>query len=175
MDPVTIITSVSAISKAAVGISTTLFTFIHATQDEDQSVQAIYDEITTLNRTLNAVRSSLESFQLAIGTSSTQELKSGLWAAVVGALDDCRATVEKFEASLKGLESKGSNVTAQALRAFKLQYREEGLRTFRAQVQTHHTAFADDQYVRELLHTKDARNMTNSGVDMSALRVRVWS
>jgi hypothetical protein len=93
MDPVTIITSVSAISKAVVGTPTTLFTFIDATQDVDQSVQAIYDEITTLNRTLNAARSSLESFQLAIDTSSTQELKSGLWAAVVGALDDSRVTV----------------------------------------------------------------------------------
>jgi hypothetical protein len=140
MDPVTIITSVSAISKAAVGISTTLSTFIDATQNVDQSIQAIYDGITALNRTLNAIRSTLESSHVAIGASSTQEQDSGLWAAVVEALDDCRVTVEKFKASLTGLEHKGSNDAVQALRAFKLQHREEELKTFRAQVQTHNTA-----------------------------------
>jgi hypothetical protein len=114
MDPVTIITSVSAISKAAVAVSTTLFTFIDATQNVDQSVQGIYDEITDLNRTLNAVSHTLESSHVAIGTSSTNWQNSSLWIAVIGALDDCRVTVEKFEASLRGLENKGSNVAAQA-------------------------------------------------------------
>jgi hypothetical protein len=48
MDPLSILASASAASRVALALSTTLFTFVQATRNVDQSVRGLYDEITGL-------------------------------------------------------------------------------------------------------------------------------
>jgi hypothetical protein len=92
MEPVSILTSVSAASRAALALSTALFTFVQATRNVDQSVRFLYDEVTGLNRTLDAISSCLEnaSIQKSVHTEQNKEL----WKSVTASLGDCRVTVE---------------------------------------------------------------------------------
>jgi hypothetical protein len=138
MEPVSILTSVSAASRAALALSTALFTFVQATRNVDQSVRALYDEVTGLNRTLDAISSCLEnaSIQESVHTEQNKEL----WKSVTASLGDCRVTVDSMCQTLQGVKKRGSNVAAQALRTFKLNWKEDQIGTLRSQIQSHNTA-----------------------------------
>jgi Fungal N-terminal domain of STAND proteins len=138
MEPVSILTSVSAASRAALALSTALFTFVQATRNINQSVRALYDEVTGLNRTLDAISSCLEnaSIQESIHTDQNKDL----WTSVMASLGDCRVTVDNMCQTLQGVKQPGSNVAAQALRTFKLNWKEDQIRTLRSQIQSHNTA-----------------------------------
>lgn len=60
MDPLSIIASVSAASRVALSLSTTLFGFVQATRNVDQSVRGLYDEVTGLNTVLDAIGNSVQ-------------------------------------------------------------------------------------------------------------------
>jgi hypothetical protein len=60
MEPISILASVSAASRAALALSTTIFGFVQATRNVDQTVRVLYDEVTGLNRTLDAISSSVK-------------------------------------------------------------------------------------------------------------------
>jgi Fungal N-terminal domain of STAND proteins len=138
MEPISILTSVSAASRAALALSTTLFTFVQATRNVDQSVRALYDEVTGLNRTLDAINSSLTTARIDKSTHAEQNHE--LWKSVIASLGDCRATVDSMCQTLQGVQQCGSNVAAQALRVFKLNWKEDQIRSLRFQIQSHNTA-----------------------------------
>jgi hypothetical protein len=138
MEPVSILTSVSAASRAALALSTALFTFVQATRNVDQSVRALYDEVTGLNRTLDALSSGLEN--ASIQESIHTEQNTNLWTSVIASLGDCRVTVDSMCQTLQGIKQPGSNLAAQALRTFKLNWKEDQIRTLRSQIQSHNTA-----------------------------------
>jgi len=138
MDPLSIATAVGGTSKAALALSTTLYAFVEATKNIDQSVKSLYDEVNSLTRTLDAIGGSIASPSLAVGDEASQNPE--LWQSVEGSLADCRNTIEKLNASLSGIKNSGSNVASQMLRTFKLNFKEDELRKLKAEIQTHNTA-----------------------------------
>jgi hypothetical protein len=138
MDPVSILTSVSAASRVALALSTTLFVFVQATRDVDQSVRALYDEVTGLTLTIDAISSSLKSTD--IGKGKQPEQNQGLWQSVIASLDHCRSAVRKMCQTLQGIKKSSSTVAGQALRVFKLNWKQDQIKTLRSQIQTHNTA-----------------------------------
>ncbi|KAE9366410.1 hypothetical protein N431DRAFT_386751 [Stipitochalara longipes BDJ] len=138
MDPVSILASVSAASRAALALSTTLFTFVQATRQIDQSVRGLYDEVTGLNTVLDAIRSSIQAASFAKGKQA--ERIPGLWQSVVTSLDHCCETVGRLHGSIKEIQKPSSNMVGQALRALKLNWNEDQIKTLRSQIQIHNAA-----------------------------------
>lgn len=138
MDPISIIVSATAVSKAAFALSTTLYTFVEATRNGAQSVQSLYDEVAALTRTLDAMSGSLN--RLPTATLEEGNANYELWKSVKSSLTECLNTVEQFHSALSGLHNSGSNLASQTLRAFKLNFKEPRLNIRRTQVQTHNTA-----------------------------------
>jgi hypothetical protein len=138
MEPVSILASVSAASGAALALSTALFTFVQATRNVDQSVRSLYDEVTGLNRTLDAISSCLENARIQESVHTEQNKK--LWKSVTASLGGCRVTVDSLCQTLQGVKKPGSNVATQTLRTFKLNWKEDHIRNLRSQIQSHNTA-----------------------------------
>jgi uncharacterized protein YukE len=138
MDPISILTSVSAASRLTLALSTTLFTFVQATRNVDQSVRALYDEVKGLILTLDAIGSSIKASN--IGKGKQPEQNPELWKRVAASLDHCRGTVESMGKSLDSIKKSSSNFAGQALRAFKLNWKEDQINTSRSQIHSHNSA-----------------------------------
>jgi hypothetical protein len=138
MDPLSILASVSAASRVALALSTTLFTFVQATRNVDQSVRGLYDEVTGLNTVLDGIRSSMQA--ASIGKGKQPEGNPGLWQSVVTSLNRCCETVTRMHGTLKEVQKPSSNMFGQALRVFKLNWNEDQIKTLRSQIQTHNAA-----------------------------------
>jgi uncharacterized protein YoxC len=138
MEPISILTSVSAASRAALALSTTIFGFVQATKNVDQTVRALYDEVTGLNRTLDAISSSVKTAD--IKTAELIQHNHELWKSVVASLGDCRGALDTIRQALQNVKQNGSNVAAQALRVFRLNWKEDQIKTLRSQIQSHNTA-----------------------------------
>ena len=138
MDPISILASVSATSRAALGLSATLFSFVQATRNIDHSVRSLYDEVTGLNSVLDGIRSSLEA--ASIGRGKQPEGDPALWQSVVTSLDHCRKTVGRMHVTIKDSKKPSSNVVGQAFRVIKMNWNEDQIRTLRSQIQAHNSA-----------------------------------
>jgi hypothetical protein len=57
MDPVTILTSAGTASRIISTVSTTLYKFIQDTKQVDQTVDALFREVGTLQRSIDAIDS----------------------------------------------------------------------------------------------------------------------
>jgi hypothetical protein len=138
MEPTSILTSVSGASRAALALSTTLFRFVRATSNVDQHVRSLYDEVTGLNRTIEAISSSLRT--AGIETPKQIQRDHGLWRSVDASLGDCRVALDSMHKTLQGVKQTGSNVAAQMLRVFKLNWKEDEIKTLRSQIQSQNAA-----------------------------------
>jgi hypothetical protein len=138
MNPISILSSVSAASRVTLALSTTLFTFVQATRDVNHSVRALYDEVTSLIGTLDAISSSIKTTDTGKGKQPEQNPE--LWRSVITSLDHCRGSVDNMYKTLQGVQKPSSNIAGQALRAFKLNWKDDQIRTLRSQIQTHNTA-----------------------------------
>jgi len=138
MEPISILTSVSAASRAALTLSTTIVTFVQATRNVDQNVRGLYDEVTGLNRTLDAMSNSLRTAN--IDTQGQIQHNHELWTSVVASLSDCSRALDTMRQALQSVRQNGSNVAAQALRVFRLNWKEDQIKASRSQIQSHNTA-----------------------------------
>jgi hypothetical protein len=138
MNPTSILASVSAASRGALALSTTLFAFIQATRDIDHSVRSLYVEITGLNSVLDSIRSSVEA--VSISRRKQPEGDPALWQSVVTSLDHCCETVGRMHVTMKDFKKPSSNVVGQALRVIKMNWNEDQIRTLRSQIQAHNSA-----------------------------------
>lgn len=138
MEPISILTSVSGASRAALALSTTLFSFVQATRNIDQNVRSLYDEVTGLSRTIDAISSSLRTAD--IETPKQTQRNHDLWRSVDASLGDCRVVLDSMHKTLQSVKKTGSNVAAQMLRAFKLNWKEDEIKTLRSQIQSQNAA-----------------------------------
>jgi len=138
MEPISILTSVSGASRAALALSTTLFSFVQATRNIDQNVRSLYNEVTGLSRTIDAISSSLRTAD--IETPKQTQRNHGLWRSVDASLGDCRVVLDSMHKTLQSVKKTGSNVAAQMLRAFKLNWKEDEIKTLRSQIQSQNAA-----------------------------------
>ncbi len=124
-------------SRAALALSATVFTFVQATRNIDQTVHALYEETTGLNRTIDAINGSLANTNISESVHAAQY--HALWKSVIGSLSDCRDTVERMSEALKGVQQRQSNIATQAFRTLKLNLKEEQINSLRTQIQRHNT------------------------------------
>ena len=138
MDPVSIISIACGVSKVAYQVSVTLYTFVNATKNVDQSVKLLCAEVDGLNRVLDAITSSLAN-PLIKSVSAADQHTSELLNSIDGALNDCRHTVEALADILKGVteKNKSRNPFKQSARQIKLNIREDDIKNLRSQIHTH--------------------------------------
>ena len=74
MDPLSISMAASSISKLVFSISTTLYSFIAAVQNIDETIRALCTEVSSLAGVLDAITISLQRYPSM--TLSTQDLNT---------------------------------------------------------------------------------------------------
>jgi len=79
-------------------------------------------------------------FKRNIETPTQIQHNQALWKSVVASLGDCRVALDSMRQTLQGVKQSGSNVAAQMLRVFKLNWKEDQIKTLRSQIQSHNTA-----------------------------------
>ena len=138
MDPISIITTVGAVSHAVYQVSTTLYTFIQATKNVDQSVKSLYAEVDGLYRVLDAISSSLKDPTIRSTTATAQD-SSKLWSSFDGSLSDCRETALALDDILKSVKgvSTRRNIFKLSIRQMKLNLNEDDIKNIRSQIHTH--------------------------------------
>lgn len=137
MDPISILATAAAASKIAWCCSTALGTFIQDATNADQTVKLLYSETENLRRTLSSITIALEAPSLG----RYEQLP--LWEDVNNCLLECNKTLETFSQTLEsfGKAQHGkSNVFKSATQAFKLNIKEDEIRTLRAQLHSHTAA-----------------------------------
>ena len=138
MDPISIISTVGAVSHVVYQVSTTLYTFIQATKNVDQSVKSLYAEIDGLHRVLDAISSSLTDPMIRSTTAATQD-NCKLWSSFDGSLSDCRETAQALDNILKSVKEAGTrrNLFKLSIRQMKLNLNEYDIKNIRSQIHTH--------------------------------------
>jgi multidrug efflux pump subunit AcrB len=138
MDPLSIIGTVGAISQMVYQVSTTLYMFIQAAKNVDQSVKSLYAEIDALYRVLDAISSSLADPMIRSAMAGAQD-SSKLWSSFDGSLMDCRQTAQSLDDILKNVKGKSTsrNPFKQSIRQIKLNLNEDDIKNIRSQIQTH--------------------------------------
>lgn len=135
MDPLSIIGAVTAAGRVTLTLSTTLFTFIGATRNVDHTIRALYEEVKGLVLILDAIGSNIKT--LDVGKGKQPEQHPDLWTSVTALVENCRGTVDLMCQTLQGVKRPGSNIAGQAFRVFKLNWKEDTIKTLRSQIQTH--------------------------------------
>ncbi|KAL9114410.1 MAG: hypothetical protein Q9227_001491 [Pyrenula ochraceoflavens] len=139
-DPFSIIGFVSAAVKLSFDTGTTLYRFIQATQDVDQTVRDLYSEIIGVAKSLKSLEGALDTTAVRaipsqIGDKKTQDL----WISVKSSVADCTRTVHHLHRKLVDCRPEGGNLLQQWIRQFKLNLKSDDIATLRAQLQTHKT------------------------------------
>ena len=137
MDPLTIIASVAATSRAVTTISTTLVTFIRDTKQVDQTVDALLREVNSLKRTIRAIKDVIQ--QTATQAVILQDQECNLANSIHDSLVDCRTTLESLDRNLREIEVKNPsrNPFRQAVKQIKVNWNSGEFRTLRGQMHSH--------------------------------------
>ena len=56
---------------------------------------------------------------------------------MVPSLDNCRDAIDLMAKTQQGVKKPGSNIASRALRVFKVNWKEEEIKTLRPQIQSH--------------------------------------
>jgi ankyrin repeat protein/tetratricopeptide (TPR) repeat protein len=103
----------------------------------DQSITALYKETESLRRTLASITKTLQS------PSLRKHEKLPLWADVDECMAECKKTLQSFYQKLETIrpaEPTSSHFFKNAVDVFRMRFKEEDIRTLRAQIQSHSSA-----------------------------------
>lgn len=138
MDPISIITLCASATLSAYNVSQTLYSFINSSRSIDAEVEALASEVTGVRRVLDAI-GVIFANPLIKSEKATSVENAPIWAAVAGALNDCRISIENFNLQLTGHTRKpaGNSFLRQSLKWMKLSFKLEDICKIRFQMNTH--------------------------------------
>ena len=138
MDPLSILALAGSAAKATYQTSATLYRFIEGAKNIDRTIKALLTEVVGLNRLLDAIGIALNNPAIESERARSED-NAGLWSSVVGALDDCRQTVQMLDKKVSG--SKGhvtrQNIFKRSVSQLKLNVKDDDIRTLRFQIHAH--------------------------------------
>ncbi|KAB8337335.1 hypothetical protein FH972_021634 [Carpinus fangiana] len=138
MDPISIITLCASTTASAYHVSATLYSFINGARRIDAEVEALSQEVTGVRRVLDAI--GVVFANPIVRSEKATSLENGpIWAAVAGALNDCRVSLERFDEQLSPSDRKpaGRSFLKQSLKWMKLSFKAESIDKLRFQMSTH--------------------------------------
>ena len=137
MDPLSIILPAAAVSKVAWSCSVALFSFVQNVSNSDQNINALYSETDNLRRTLASITKALET------PSLKKHEKLLLWEDVNDCLTECNKTLTSFSQKLETIrpaQAEKTHVFKTTVQVFKMNFKDEEIRTLRAQIHSHSSA-----------------------------------
>jgi hypothetical protein len=137
MDPLTIVASVAATSRAVTTISITLAQFIRDTKQVDNTVDGLLREVDSLKRSLSAIEDVIQ--QPATQAVILQDQECNLGNSIDDSLVECRITLEGLDRILGEIEVKSPsrNLFRQAVKQIKVNWNSDEFRTLRGQMHSH--------------------------------------
>ena len=138
MDPISIITLAASTTKAAYTLSTQLYLFVNAVKNVDGSLKSLSGELSGLRRSLDATSVALQNPLVRSDKAAAPE-NTPIWAAVAGALDDCRETLQTFEKRVQPYQQQESkrSIFKKSVTVWKLNLSKDEINLVRDQIQTH--------------------------------------
>ena len=137
MDPLSIIGTAAAVSKVVWNCSTALCAFVEQVSNADQAINALHSEMESLRRALASITKTLQSPALK------KHEKLPLWEDVNECLTECKSTLQTFCDKLETIgpaQTDRSQFFKSAVQVFKMNFKEEDIKTLRAQIQSHSSA-----------------------------------
>ncbi|KAK5108018.1 hypothetical protein LTR62_008853 [Meristemomyces frigidus] len=131
MDPITLVGTVGGLAHSLFNTATKVYNFVDKAANVDSSVNALYGELQSQSRMVNSIERILNDARL------NQDDVIPLWEDVDICLQECYETVKSLEERLEGLEAGRSSKTRDLWRQFKLGMRDDEIKGFRNQMQTH--------------------------------------
>lgn len=137
MDPLTIIASVAATSRAVTTISTTLARFIRDTKQVDKTFDGLLREVESLKRSVNAIEDVMH--QPATQAVILQDRECNVGNSIDDSLVECRITLQDLDRTLEEIEVKSPsrNPFRQAVKQIKVNWNSDEFRTLRGQMHSH--------------------------------------
>lgn len=142
MDPVTILSLTSgsvSVGKLLLQSAESLWKFIEHARDVDQSILNLHMEAAGLSRTLKAISDALDQPAIMNHRTIVQDYAM-VWESLDGSVHDCKGTATAMQGKLQGLQSTKKSFLSQAWKQYRLGFKEEEIKTFRSQIQTHSTS-----------------------------------
>lgn len=138
MDPISIISLAGTATKSIYQISTQIYLFINHVKEVDDTVRALSTELSGLRRSLDAISTALQN-PIVRTEKATAPENTPIWAAVAGALDDCRRSLEDFEKKIAPHQQAKNrrNIFKRSVTAWKLDLSDADIRGIRGQTNTH--------------------------------------
>jgi hypothetical protein len=117
-----------------------LWRFIERARDVDQSILDLHREVAGLSRTLKAISDTLEQPAIMNHRTIVQDYVM-VWESLDGSVRNCKGAATAMQGKLQGLQStKKQSFLSQAWQQYRLGFKEEEIKTFRSQIQTHSTS-----------------------------------
>ena len=138
MDPISIISLAGSTTKSVYQISTQIYVFINRVKEADETLVALSTELSGLRRSLDAISNALQN-PLARSEKASAPENAPIWAAVAGALEDCRNSLQTFEKKIAPLVSEKNRRTflKKSITVFKLNLSDADIKAIRDQINTH--------------------------------------
>ena len=140
MDPLSILSAVSTVTKTTYWISSSLFTFI-------QSSRVIDKTLEELNREVKGLTKALESIELSLKDPAISRIKSGKdakgpWGCLDVAVTDTQRTVNALKGIVEGLGvvKKSANPFKKTVKQVKLNLDTDQISGVRDRIHTHTTS-----------------------------------
>ncbi|EXJ70568.1 uncharacterized protein A1O5_06638 [Cladophialophora psammophila CBS 110553] len=141
MDPLSIISTISAIVTGAFTLSSHLYNFVDDARNVNQTVIDLVQEVNALISILRAVKLGLESDPVKRAFRRTNSDDDRLlWESIQGSLNDCQATVDRLEKAIEDIRPERDNFVQQAARRIRLNLKDSEITAARAQFKTHTNA-----------------------------------
>lgn len=131
IDPLSLTGVVLSSSKALLGVTDRVLTFINQVKNVHPSIQEIHEEVESLRHTIDA----LAGLSPADATAKIEDT-GGLWPAAYRSIHDCELTIHQLYDYLKEFKSESSDGAHPKVMPTK-SIRRERLQVLRSQVQTH--------------------------------------
>ena len=140
MDPLSVLSAVSAATKTTYNISSTLFRFIQSTRVIDKSLEELNREVESLTKALEAIELSLKD--PAIIRIKNGEGTKGPWGSLDVAVTDTQRTVNALERIVEGLGTvkRSANPFKKAVKQVELNLDADQITRVKDRIRTHTTS-----------------------------------
>jgi chromosome segregation ATPase len=132
-DPLSIATGVLSILGVCISVTTQLKTFYGNIKFVDEAIGGLENDVASLQRTLEAVRDTLDQADAHTYTQQTGHLGSH-WRNVQQALDTGQKTLSKLETTLKEINKEVTVLNA-SRKQLRLQGASSRIAAYRSQIQ----------------------------------------
>ena len=132
MDPLSVSLAAGTVALSCGKISYSLKNFVDDVKNVDVKVESFRTEVSSLEKILITIDTSLKAFP-----TTTTDTSTPLWTSIKRSLDDCGATVKRLDLELDRVKHRSQNLWKKSYATVRLNMYADNIKTLRSQIHTH--------------------------------------